>query len=73
MDATNGSPARELMMRRLSALSKTLQKRISDEILPRLKDERLSAKTKLELEEKLNDLRKSLSEIAALEVRLERL
>lgn len=67
------SLAQELMVRRLRALKESIERKISDEIAPRLKEEKVSDNTKAELYEKLEDLRKSLREIATLEHRLERL
>jgi hypothetical protein len=69
----SNSPVRKMMLERLRALSQTLKKTIAEEILPRLKEEKISAKTRADLTDKLEDLNKSLSEIANLEYRLERL
>lgn len=73
MDSHTRSPAQQMMLQRLKALSETLTKTIAEEILPRLEEEKLSIATRAALKEKLEDLNKSLREIATLEHRLERL
>ena len=73
MHQDSNSPAKQLMLKRLIDLKNNLRQKIDSEILPRIKDERISKKTKELLQERMDDLEKSIREIALLEQRLNRL
>lgn len=67
------SPALEAMLKTLRALREKLTRTMSNEILPRLKDHRISEETKEALKARMEDLKKSLRELDCLEERLQRL
>lgn len=73
VNSDNLAPAPAMMLATLKTLRTNLQRAIDEEITPRLKDERISPRTRSLLRERLTDLEKSIHEISSLERRLERL